>query len=196
MHYTADKNDNGEWQKGSIIEGGANNHERRYFDEKGRHLKQDFLTSEKKVRATYLTVWDKKGKTVLADKYLRDGEEIYLGKHSYPRKDYIITNTYMRGSDVATMRFETKIKDGKEVYSKHTAFDEDGDVKRTVLISSEYNQFGESEFKFESDGSGNSYHFKYEYLEFDKHNNWTKALKHDMLKDENIIIERELEYYD
>lgn len=196
IHYDAYLSNDAEWTKGELIVGGSNNHEKKYFDIKGRFLSKEFLTEDREVRANYSVTWSDKKDQIIEEAYSKDGEIIYYGKYSYPRKNFHTVDVYTKGSAYISQRFETNTDEkGRETDALHQIFDESGNVLGTTQISSKYDKGLESEFIFQTDDHRPNYHFRYTYLAFDKEGNWIKALKEDLLSNKNSIIEREIEYY-
>ncbi|MEM6718138.1 MAG: hypothetical protein AAF611_02380 [Bacteroidota bacterium] len=181
----------GEWQTGKPQEFGNYSVT---FTEDGTYKQMDFFEKNNKLRERVIAKQEN-GKVVEELKYNEDGD--FRGKTSY---------TYLSDTKVEFVSYDengeeiamgkTYLKDGKIVRREFKTL-YNGRIEYELRVKFMYDANGRSTAIEQSYGEGESKTTKFEYLEFDKQNNWTKRLDFvdDNTETPEKIVTRTYEYY-
>jgi hypothetical protein len=180
----------GKWENGDIEYYG---HTKFSFDKNGNYLEIEELDDDGRLRWKIIPTREK-GKIIKESNYDDEGKLVSETKISlfsskeieseiFDNENSLIgkVKTYReRGKNIKRTYTQFEENELKNEYTTTWKYDNDGNIIEIKLI----NKKGEIQL-FE----------KYEYLEFDKHNNWIRKLSYEDKEEPKNIVIREIEYY-
>lgn len=188
--YKADKRF-GKWENGDIEDYG---HHRTKFDKNGYYTEIEYIDDEGELIAKTLPTREKE-KIIEEITYDEHGKVEIIEKISFISNNEIEIETFDKNGNKLRVgkMYRSNNKNTKAIFTQYI----DGKPAMGHTTTWEYDKNGNIISQKITDKKGQILSYqKYEYIEFDKQNNWIKRLVYNEDDDnpENIII-RELEYY-
>jgi hypothetical protein len=192
-HYYKAKKAFGEWTNGDIDY--YYDHIRVYFDNRGNYQWIDYLDYSDDLSGKLIPKREN-GEIIEEVRYDEDGELISKVEIIHNSKDELESVQYNKDGK-KTIHVKTYFANNRAIKKQYQIF-KDNKIKEEYTVIFEYDKGGNWENQKQIDKNGKiTYFFRFEYLEFDEHKNWTKALVYDSeegKEPKNIAI-REYEYY-
>ncbi|WP_298512926.1 hypothetical protein [uncultured Kordia sp.] len=182
----------GEWYAGEQYEYG--NHSVA-FDSNGNYTKIDFINEKNELRKRTIPKREN-GKVIEEFKYDEDGQLEKVAKCKYlsdSKVEYILYDE--DGKEVGSGK--TFLENGRISRRDYKEFS-DGKTIFEIRMKFKHNEDGLVSALEQTDEDGNVENYRYEYLEFDDQNNWTKRLNYnvdDSKMPERLVI-RNYDYYE
>jgi hypothetical protein len=185
---------NGKWEKGEIAFLGHNNVS---FDKDGNYVLIEYMSDNDELSGKVIPK-RVDGYVTEENFYLENGtliNSIQLKRVSDRKQEFVVINNKGKKTSEGKMLS----KNDRIIKQKYKTFEEDvfGGEKE-YLVSFEYDENGNMVSRQLQDSKGAvDYFYRYEYVDFDDNNNWTKRLdfkSQESKKPENVVI-REYIYY-
>lgn len=168
------------------------NHNCVKFNEKGEYTGIEYLDPEGNLFAR-LTPKRENGKIIEEGFFDEDGKLMNNTKITYISDDETEFESFDDTGE-RTAKGKTFSKNGRITKQTYTLY-VGADADKEFTITFEYDTNGNKIEQKQVDNNGNAvFSAKYEYLEFDKQNNWIKMLAYRDGEPESVLV-REIEYY-
>ncbi len=182
----------GEWKQGEAAEYGNYSVN---FDDEGTYQRMDYLDKNGELTERAIPKWDN-GKIIEEVTYDKDGAFKSETKYTYISDSKLEFTNYDEDGNIK-VQGTTFLEDHRIVRRDHKIFT-NGKVTYEIRVNYECNEKGHVSSMKQTDEDGKITISKFEYLEFDDQNNWTKRLDYlgDDSKTPTKIVIRTYDYYE